>query len=111
MEASKTSSTKKGIIRAPAKGQPSRLPKANQKMPWAVLMPPCQSMKAENPSMVVYMAKLEGRYAGEAWYIPGLNIMTMRKYIATREFMVLDMAEYSRVSHTAHSKASTTRRK
>jgi hypothetical protein len=51
----------KGKINAPANGQPRRLPRANQKMPWAVLIPPLQSMKAEKPSIVVYMAKLEGR--------------------------------------------------
>jgi len=68
-------------------------------------------MKAENPSMVVYMAKLEGRYAGEAWYIPGLEIITMRKYIATRGFMVLDIVAYNRVWHTAQIKARKTRRR
>jgi hypothetical protein len=68
-------------------------------------------MNAENPSMVVYMAKLEGRYAGEAWYIPGLEIMTMRKYIATRGFMVLEIVAYNRVWHTAQRKARKTRRR
>lgn len=34
---------------------------ANQKIPWAVLRPPRQFMKAAAPSMHMYMAKLEGR--------------------------------------------------
>jgi hypothetical protein len=68
-------------------------------------------MKAENPSMVVYMAKLDGRYAGEAWYIPGLETMAMRKYIATRGFIVLDIVAYSLVWHTAQRRARKTRRK
>jgi hypothetical protein len=33
----------------------------NHMIPWAVLMPPFQSMNAEKPSMVAYMAKLDGR--------------------------------------------------
>lgn len=61
-----TSSTMKGRIRAPAKGHPSKLPKANQKMPLAVLKPVSQSTKAAMPSMVVYMAKLDGKYAVDA---------------------------------------------
>ena len=56
-------------------------------------MPSCQSMKAENPSMVVYMAKLEGRYAVEAWYMPGLKTMAIKKNAATRGFIVLDIVE------------------
>jgi len=35
-------------------------------------------MKAAMPSMVVYMAKLDGRKAVEARNMPGLNIIAMR---------------------------------
>jgi hypothetical protein len=35
----------------------------------------------------------------------------MRKYIATRGFMVLDIVAYSLVWHTAQKKARKTRRK
>jgi hypothetical protein len=62
----KISSKMKGNTRAPAKGQPNRVPTANQKMPCAVLMPARQSMKVATPSIVVYMAKLEGTYAIDA---------------------------------------------
>jgi hypothetical protein len=53
-------------MRAPAKGQPSKAPHANQKIPSTIPTPPFMSMNAENPSIEVYMAKLDGRYAGAA---------------------------------------------
>jgi hypothetical protein len=62
-------------------------------------MPPVQFMNAEKPSMVVYMAKLEGKYAIEAWYIPGLDTMAMRKKIATRGFKVLEKTTSFRRRH------------
>lgn len=46
-----------------ANGQPTIPPRANHAMPEAVFKPPLQFMKAAAPSMPVYMAKLEGRYA------------------------------------------------
>ena len=55
-----------GNTKAAANGQPSTAPIPNHSMPCAVFMPRVQSMNAEVPSIVVYMAKLEGKYAVEA---------------------------------------------
>lgn len=65
-EASKISSTAKGAIMAKANGQPKKDPDSIHMIPCAVRSPPLQSMKAANPSMVVYMEKDEGRYEMEA---------------------------------------------
>jgi hypothetical protein len=56
-----TSSTRKGAASAREKGQPKIPPAANQKIPWAVFSPPRQSMNADIPNIVVFMAKLDGR--------------------------------------------------
>ena len=61
-----SSSAINGIISAVAKGQPMMPPIPNHIIPWAVLGPPDQSMKAEIPSMAVYIEKLEGKYAADA---------------------------------------------
>jgi hypothetical protein len=50
-------------------------------------------MKAEKPSMAVHMAKLDGRYAGEAWYIPGLETRAIKKNTATRGWRDLEIVE------------------
>jgi hypothetical protein len=60
------SSTKNGKESAMAKGQPRIPPRANQNMPQAVFKPPLQFMNEAIPSIVQYIAKLEGRYAAEA---------------------------------------------
>ena len=60
------SSASKGIINAPENGHPRTAPIPNHIMPTPVLSPPRQSMKAAIPSIVVYMEKLDGRYATEA---------------------------------------------
>lgn len=80
-------------------------------MPAAVLSPPFQSMNAAAPNMFVYMVKLEGRYEVEAWNMPGLKTMAMRKNIAILGFKVLAIVENRRVSQQAHMKPRTRRRK
>lgn len=60
-KASKTSSNTKGAHRAMTNGHPKMPPTANQNMPWDVLIPPRQLIKAAAPSIAMYMAKLEGR--------------------------------------------------
>ena len=60
------SSRTKGKMSAPAKGQPSKAPTPNHIMPTAVFDPPCQSMNAVSPNVLVYMAKLDGKKATEA---------------------------------------------
>jgi hypothetical protein len=57
----KISSAMKGSTRAPTKGHPSTVPMPNHINPWAVLIPPLQSMNAWRPSIVAYIAKLEGK--------------------------------------------------
>lgn len=55
------------------------------------------------------MAKLDGRYAADAWKNPGLNVTISRKSTPIRGFSDREMAEYSLVSHAAHTKARTER--
>ena len=70
----------KGAQRAAAKGQPITPPMAKKNMALEVLRPPFQLMKAAAPSMVMYMAKLEGRKAVLEWKLPGLvTSATMKK--------------------------------
>ena len=106
-----TSSTMKGTIRTPENGHPRMAPMPNQVMPEAVLNPPRQSMKADRPSILVYIVKLDGRYAVEAWNMPGLKTTAMRKKTAMRGFKVRAMVENSLVSQEAQRKASMQRRK
>lgn len=105
------SSTRKGAHRAAAKGQPMRPPTANQNMPCDVLIPPFQFMKATVPSMTMYMAKLEGRYAVLAWKLPGLRTTAMRKNKPIRWLRVRLMIRHSSVWHSAQAKARTYRTK
>lgn len=79
VSATTVSSSTKGKTSAEANGQPNIPPTPNQQMPSAVRGPPRQSMKAAKPSMVAYMAKLEGRYATEAWNMPVLVAIMMAK--------------------------------
>jgi hypothetical protein len=60
------SSNKKGADSAMANGHPSIPPIANHIMACIVFKPPRQFMKAAMPSIVVYIAKLEGRKAADA---------------------------------------------
>ena len=60
------SSAKKGADKAIENGHPSMPPMANQIMACIVFKPPRQFIKAAIPSMVVYIAKLEGRNAADA---------------------------------------------
>lgn len=71
------SSNRNGADKAIEKGHPRTPPTAKKNMPHAVLSPPFQFMKAAIPNIVVYMAKLDGRKAAEAWNIPGLKSMAI----------------------------------
>ena len=66
-------------------------------------------MNAAMPSMVVYMAKLDGRKAVEARNMPGLKIMDMRKNMAMRGLRVMEMTRNSCVWAIAQNAASTYR--
>jgi hypothetical protein len=68
-------------------------------------------MKAVVPSMAMYMAKLDGRYATEAWNIPVLVVMMIKNINAILGFRTLVMAEYILVSQRAHTTANTTLRR
>ena len=102
-----SSSNRKGAAKAIENGQPRTPPTANQIMPWAVLSPPRQLINAAMPSMVVYMAKLEGRKAVEARNMPGEKIMDMRKNMAMRGLRVMDMTRKSCVWAMAQKMART----
>jgi hypothetical protein len=66
-------------------------------------------MKAVTPSIVVYMAKVEGRYAVDAWNIPALETVTIRKMMAILGFIVREITAKRRVSHTEQRRAKTMR--
>ena len=79
---------------AAAKGQPSTAPAPMAKMPCAVRnLPPRQSMKAAMPSIVVYIAKLEGRYEILAWNIPGAVAIIITKMTPILGCRTAEMAE------------------
>lgn len=103
------SSSRSGIIRAPAKGQPTMAPNPNHMIPCAVFCPPLQSKKADRPNMDMYMVKLDGRKAVEAWNMPGLNATIIRNRSPILGLRVRQMAEYSLVSQEAHTTAKTNR--
>lgn len=67
-----------------ANGHPKTPPTANQNMPCEVFRPPRQFMNAAAPNMVMYMAKLDGRYAALEWKLPGLKISAVMKKRPTR---------------------------
>lgn len=58
-----TSSNKSGTSKAPANGQPTIAPSPNHIIPCAVFLPPLQSKNAANPSIDIYIVKLEGKNA------------------------------------------------
>ena len=78
-----SSSSRYGKERATANGHPTMPATPNHMMPCAVLSPPRHSMNEAMPSMAAYMAKLEGRYATEAWNMPGLSTMAIRNMMPT----------------------------
>ena len=80
-------------------------------MPSDVFNPPFQFINAAIPSIVVYIAKLEGRNAADAWNIPGLKIMAIMKNSAIRGLRVPLITRNICVWHRAHTKASKYRMK
>jgi hypothetical protein len=100
-----TSSARRGTIRAPANGQPTIAPSPNHMIPCAVLGPPLNSKKAARPSMDVYMVKVDGKKAVEAWNTPGLNTMIIRKIRPMRGLRDRQIAEYNLVWHAAQKTA------
>jgi len=67
-----------GMHMAILKGQPSKPPRANQKTPSAVRKPRRRLMNAAVPSMVVHIAKVDGRNVAAAWNIPALAVLATR---------------------------------
>jgi len=57
------------------------------------------------------MAKVEGRYAMEAWKFPALNAVANKKKNAILGFIALDIVVNRRVSHAAQANAKATRKK
>jgi hypothetical protein len=106
-----TSSNKNGAHNAMANGHPTMPPIAYQMTACVVFKPPRQFIKAAIPSMVVYIAKLEGRKAADAWNIPGLNTITMRKNRAILGFKMLLMMRKNCVSQIAQMNARAYRMK
>jgi hypothetical protein len=106
-----SSSNRNGADNAIAKGHPSIPPTANQNIPCEVFKPPLQFMNAAIPSIVMYIAKLEGRKAAEAWKIPGLDTIAIKKNKATRWFNVILTTLNIWVWHKAQTKAKTYRMK
>ena len=76
-------------------------------MPIEVLSPPRQFISAAAPTMTVYMAKLEGRYAVLAWKFPGLSTRAMMKKIPIRGLSVRQTTLHIRVWQRAQTKART----
>jgi len=105
------SSNKNGADRAIANGHPSIPPRAKQNIPGAVFNPPLQFMNCAIPNIVVYIAKLDGRKEADAWNIPGLNTIAIKKNRAIRGFSVLFTTRKSIVWLMAHPKARTYRMK
>ena len=105
------SSNKKGAESAMANGHPSIPPMANHIMPCMVFRPPRQFIKAAMPSIVAYIAKLEGRKAADALNMPGLNTIAIRKKRAILGFSTPLMIRKSCVSQTAQMKARAYRMK
>lgn len=104
-KAKNTSSTRNGRESAIANGQPRMPPRANQNMPWVVFNPFLQFMNAAIPSMVQYIAKLEGRNAEDAWNMPGEKTFAIKKNNAMRGFNILFIARNKTVWHIAHPNA------
>lgn len=111
MNATVNSSMMNGIIKAPENGQPMIDPMPNHMIPRAMLALLRQSMKAARPNIDVYIVKLEGNKAVEAWNIPGLKSTGKRKSTPARGFNVLEITEYNLISHNVHINPSTIRTK
>jgi hypothetical protein len=92
-----TSSAKRGTMRAPANGHPTIVPRPKHMMPCAALWAFFQSRKAAKPSIDIYMVKVDGKKAVEAWNMPGLSVIIMTKNRPMRGLRVRQIAEYSRV--------------
>lgn len=101
----------KGAQSAAANGHPRIPAAANQNMPWEVLRPPFQFMKAAAPSVTKYMAKLDGRKAVLAWKFPGLAMVPIRKKRPIRLLSVVLVTIKRIVCVRAHTKASPKRTK
>lgn len=95
------SSARRGRIRAPANGQPTIAPRANHIIPCAILGPPFKSRKAAKPSIDVYMVKVDGRKAVDAWNMPGLKMTIVRNKRPMRGLRVRQIEEYSLVWQAA----------
>lgn len=80
-------------------------------MPCEVLIPPRQFMNATAPSIAVYMAKLEGRYAVLEWKFPGLSVRAMTKNIPIRGFRVAAITLHIKVWHREQTNARIYRTK
>jgi hypothetical protein len=105
----KVSSKRRGRSKAPENGQPRMDPTPNHMMPSATLCFPRLSKNAVRPNMDVYIAKLDGKYAADAWKNPGLTATIIKNRTPIRGLSVREMAEYSRVSHAAQMNASAKR--
>jgi hypothetical protein len=68
-------------------------------------------MNAAIPNIVVYMAKLDGRKAADAWNMPGLKIIAIMKNMAIRGFKMLLMTRNICVWQRAQTKAKAYRMK
>lgn len=84
-------------------------PSPNHMIPWAVFCPPLESKKAARPNMFIYMVKVEGRKAVEAWNMPGLNATIIKNNRPMRGLSVRQMAAYNLVWQAAHTKARKNR--
>jgi len=105
------SSPTNGMTSAEANGQPTMPPMPNHIMPEAVLKPPRQSMNDANPSMVQYMAKLEGRYATDAWNIPAAVTEMTKKTMPILGLITREITANSWVSQRAQTRPKKIRKK
>jgi hypothetical protein len=78
-------------------------------IPCAIFRPPLQSKNAAIPSIDVYMVKVDGRKAVDAWNMPGLNKRTITNSSPMRGLTVRQMEEYNRTWQAEHKKASNNR--
>ena len=63
------------------------------------------------PIILQYIAKLEGKYATDAWKRPGLESMTIKNIMATLGFSALAIVENSLDWQAAHASARMLRMK
>lgn len=99
----------KGMIKAPANGQPTIAPRANHMIPCAILGPFFKSKNAASPSIDVYMVKVDGKKAVDAWNMPGLKSMTVRKRRPIRGLIDRQIDEYNLVWQAAQKNAKNVR--